>query len=122
MHTHFNHKTVPMVVIYLCQCLLFIQIDISKSFPSPSGACLAGTPYSDEYDYHERVFVVAEHDDTYVYHLHLGETDFLPLSVLLPSVLPPSFLSIFLSLPPSLLLSPSLLPFLTSFLPVPPSL
>ena len=44
-------------------------------FPSGTGTCLPGAPYSNEFDYHERVFVVAESDDTYVYHLHLGDLD-----------------------------------------------
>lgn len=33
---------------------------------------MPGAPFSDEFERHERVFVVGEHDDTFVYHLHLG--------------------------------------------------
>jgi hypothetical protein len=36
---------------------------------------MKGAPFSEEIDYHEKVFVVAEVDDTYVYHIHLGGTD-----------------------------------------------
>jgi hypothetical protein len=35
--------------------------------------CLSQAPFDSTVYHHDRVFVVAEVDDTYVYHTHLGE-------------------------------------------------
>ena len=67
-------------------------MDMKAEFPSKSGTCSPGTPYSDEFDFHDKVFVVAETDDTHVYHLHLGNKDtyiifiFVSLSIISPEV------------------------------------
>lgn len=34
--------------------------------------CRRNTPYGDDVVHHKKVFVLAEVDDSYVYHLHLG--------------------------------------------------
>ena len=36
-----------------------------------NGTCMHGAPFTQEFEYHDKVFVVAEVDDSYVYHLHL---------------------------------------------------
>ena len=55
----------------------YTQMNMSSSMTPLEGVCNPGTPYSDFYEHHEKVFVVAESDDTYVYHLHLGNSNFL---------------------------------------------
>ena len=43
-----------------------------NSIPSlKNGTCMHGAPFTQEFEYHDKVFVVAEVDDSYVYHLHL---------------------------------------------------
>jgi hypothetical protein len=37
--------------------------------------CVPDAPYGSEVSYHERVFVVAEVDDSYIYHIHMGRLD-----------------------------------------------
>lgn len=39
--------------------------------------CMKGAPFDTVMYHHKRVFVVAEVDDTYVYHIHLGITSLL---------------------------------------------
>jgi hypothetical protein len=51
---------------------LYVQLNGSFTTPPSLGRCRPGAPYSDEFERHQRVFVVGEHDDTFVYHLHLG--------------------------------------------------
>jgi len=41
--------------------------------------CFAGAPFSHTVHFYERVFVVAEVDDTYVYHIHVGKYNSIPL-------------------------------------------
>ena len=55
-------------------CLLCPKTEFDRQGPTNS-TCMKGAPFSEEIDYHEKVFVVAEVDDTYVYHIHLGGTD-----------------------------------------------
>jgi hypothetical protein len=47
------------------------NVNIKKTIPS-SLYCSNSTPFSNIVFYQEKVFVVAEVDDTYVYHIHLG--------------------------------------------------
>jgi hypothetical protein len=35
--------------------------------------CKKGAPWSEEVYYTDRLFVIAEVDDTFIYHIHLGE-------------------------------------------------
>lgn len=49
-----------------------IQISTSSIVLPSEGMCNPGAPFTDIYEHHEKIFVVAESDDTYVYHLHLG--------------------------------------------------
>lgn len=51
---------------------LHMQLNSGFTTPPSVGRCMPGAPFSDEFERHERVFVVGEHDDTFVYHLHLG--------------------------------------------------
>lgn len=56
--------------------------------------CLKGAPFDQVIHHYERVFVVAEVDDTYVYHIHLGdnnkhylETSCIDIILLIPIVI-----------------------------------
>ena len=40
--------------------------------------CRHGAPFSNVVHYYRRVFVVAEVDDSYVYHIHVGIERFSP--------------------------------------------
>jgi len=64
-----------MATGYKEQAQLFeSKCPLSSAFPSASSAsssCLPGAPWSQAVVHHQRVFVVAEVDDTYVYHIHL---------------------------------------------------
>jgi len=46
-------------------------VAVAKAAKSSSMKCAPGTPFTEHVYFHERVFVVAEVDDTYVYHIHL---------------------------------------------------
>ena len=70
-YLRYSHRFVSIIFYYF----VLFQINITAEFPSKSGTCIPGAPYSDEFDFHDKVFVVAETDDTHIYHLHLGNED-----------------------------------------------
>lgn len=39
-------------------------------------SCARGAPFSGQIYYYKRVFVVAEVDDSYVYHIHVGKRQY----------------------------------------------
>jgi hypothetical protein len=53
------------------KCPTSLQNSSSFEYRPKNSTCFVGTPYASSYENHEKVFVVAEHDDTHVYHIHL---------------------------------------------------
>jgi hypothetical protein len=51
----------------------YVQLRATGAVLDNQTSCRHNTPFGSEVRFVDRIFVVAEVDDTYVYHIHLGK-------------------------------------------------